>query len=505
MRVTEFAATITEQWDQISKLVGNPSVPIASWVAIVEQHVITNSILHEAIDSSIQTTIQNLADKYNKNLAVGKKYIPIPVQLIHNMLQVFDSQCQLPATSPATFCTLIKMPDSEFTVTSDSGKTFTWPNSLVRPLSYSTMIFAKNKREYDEIRSWLSLSLSATLPEFYQPPSLEVGDEIKKGKFKNSPAVVKGFKKDKHNQPVLKTNKGDVQLFKPRITKLMKESLDYQGNCTEDDVIEHIFGDVNNFANMVEEYGDEFEVGDLVVTYDEDTDIHSFYYKTPDKLMKEEVLDEYENGTDNSRQIFAKLKELGYERLGSGQDATVWSKDDASVIKILMPSDKPYNAENGFLTFYNFCQQHKDLPNLPKFIDIGGAHHTVFTINGTNYRQIAMERLLPIPNNSFEEAMVWALSDMCMDRSYRVWEQVTDTLISTDIWLGCESPVAEYMHELVWEKMRHSDMDGYKLLFTTMQMLYMAGKQAGLGWDLHTENVMIRRDGTLVIVDPFYS
>jgi hypothetical protein len=48
-------------------------------------------------------------------------------------------------------------------------------------------------------------------------------------------------------------------------------------------------------------------------------------------------------------------------------------------------------------------------------------------------------------------------------------------------------------------------MDGYKLLFTTMQMLYMAGKQAGLGWDLHTENVMIRRDGTLVIVDPFYS
>jgi hypothetical protein len=56
-------------------------------------------------------------------------------------------------------------------------------------------------------------------------------------------------------------------------------NLSYQGNCTEDDVIEHIFGDVNNFANMVEEHGNEFSVGDLVVKYDPETDVHSFYYK----------------------------------------------------------------------------------------------------------------------------------------------------------------------------------------------------------------------------------
>ena len=59
----------------------------------------------------------------------------------------------------------------------------------------------------------------------YQPPSLSVGDKILKGKFKNSPAEIKGFTKDKHNQPVLKTNKGDVQLFKPRVAKLMKEEV----------------------------------------------------------------------------------------------------------------------------------------------------------------------------------------------------------------------------------------------------------------------------------------
>jgi predicted chitinase len=61
--------------------------------------------------------------------------------------------------------------------------------------------------------------------ETYQPPELKVGDTILKGKFKNSPAKIKGFTKDKHNQPVLKTNKGEVQLFKPRISKLANEEI----------------------------------------------------------------------------------------------------------------------------------------------------------------------------------------------------------------------------------------------------------------------------------------
>ena len=55
--------------------------------------------------------------------------------------------------------------------------------------------------------------------------------------------------------------------------------LSYQGNCTQDDIIDHIFGDVNNFARLVDEYGDEFELNDLVVKYDPEKDIHSFYYK----------------------------------------------------------------------------------------------------------------------------------------------------------------------------------------------------------------------------------
>ena len=57
-------------------------------------------------------------------------------------------------------------------------------------------------------------------------PDIEVDDEIKVGRFKNRKAIVKGFKKDNHGQPVLKTTKGDQKLFKPRISKLESEKID---------------------------------------------------------------------------------------------------------------------------------------------------------------------------------------------------------------------------------------------------------------------------------------
>lgn len=58
----------------------------------------------------------------------------------------------------------------------------------------------------------------------YLPPTLTIGDEIKVGRFKNRKAIIKGFTTDDHQQPILKTNKGDQKLFKPRISKLEKSS-----------------------------------------------------------------------------------------------------------------------------------------------------------------------------------------------------------------------------------------------------------------------------------------
>lgn len=54
-------------------------------------------------------------------------------------------------------------------------------------------------------------------------PKLEVGDKLYVGKFKNRLATIQGFDTDKNGQPIAKTDKGDQQIFKGRIEKLMSE------------------------------------------------------------------------------------------------------------------------------------------------------------------------------------------------------------------------------------------------------------------------------------------
>ena len=57
-------------------------------------------------------------------------------------------------------------------------------------------------------------------------PTIEVGDSVLIGKFKNRKATVTGFGTDKHGQPILHTTKGDQPLFKPRLAKLMKSDVE---------------------------------------------------------------------------------------------------------------------------------------------------------------------------------------------------------------------------------------------------------------------------------------
>jgi len=61
------------------------------------------------------------------------------------------------------------------------------------------------------------------IKDVLQLPAINIGDEVYVGRFKNRKATVTGFGVDNHNQPILKTNKGEHKLFKPRIAKLMKE------------------------------------------------------------------------------------------------------------------------------------------------------------------------------------------------------------------------------------------------------------------------------------------
>lgn len=54
-------------------------------------------------------------------------------------------------------------------------------------------------------------------------PELKVGDVVLVGKWKNRVATIEGFGTDQHNQPTVKTDKGEYPVFKFRVQKLMKD------------------------------------------------------------------------------------------------------------------------------------------------------------------------------------------------------------------------------------------------------------------------------------------
>jgi len=207
------------------------------------------------------------------------------------------------------------------------------------------------------------------------------------------------------------------------------------------------------------------------------------------------------HGPEQWDKINKTMRKAGYTELGSGVDSTVWGKDEGRVIKILMPESGDLTpAEKVFLAYYETAQKYSDNPHMMKFVPIGGQHYTKFDINGETFYQIAVEKLQPLPDGSFEEAVVWAMSECVANRLD--WPAASQQLTNpkSKIWQYYEGD-----SEAVAKKIAGGKRTTLKYLYLTMQLMYHIGRKQGFGWDLHTENAMLRSDGTIVITDPWYS
>jgi hypothetical protein len=211
-----------------------------------------------------------------------------------------------------------------------------------------------------------------------------------------------------------------------------------------------------------------------------------------------EFVAEAETGTTRSREIDRRLGELGYKKLGQGADATVYAKDSSHVIKILMPEDPSTRSEQVFNRFYEFCREHSNVRCLPVFNEVNAIE-----IGGQEYLQIDMERLEPVPSGSVKEAMVWLLSDLATGKLN--WPAVKNQLMDPQSW-------SDYTGELdaqdiigAVRAMRPAELQAYQQLYKVMTLLYHTGRINKIGWDLHTENVMQRSNGELVIIDPWFA
>lgn len=213
-----------------------------------------------------------------------------------------------------------------------------------------------------------------------------------------------------------------------------------------------------------------------------------------------EVFEDYDT-------IAQTLSNAGYTELGSGADASVWTKDAGTVIKIIVPEDEEVGLDQAVATFkkfYEFCMAHQDLECLPKFIKIQGSHYAEFEIKGQTYLQIAMEQLYPIKKGSFEQGIVYVFSNYATRRM--PWEEVKQGLTIPKTWYETEY-FERQANQFALKMSKLSKLEEAKLsvLYNVMVLLYHTGRINKMGWDLHTENAMLRRDGTIVIIDPWFN
>jgi hypothetical protein len=224
-------------------------------------------------------------------------------------------------------------------------------------------------------------------------------------------------------------------------------------------------------------------------------------------MRASEFTTEAETGTHRAEHIFDTLADKGYVRLGSGADATVWARDAHTVIKIIMP-DGVGAARDGasrtFYRFYDFCQSHRDLDCLPRFHKIGGVHHSTFTVDDVDYIQIAMERLQPLEQDSQRTALVWMFSDLSAKNVS--WDDAWERIQDPHAWSHWDDSTAVTVEDIMVyiDEQDHGDRAEWAVLYNVMRLLYHRGRINKMGWDLHTENVMLRGD-TLVIVDPWFN
>ena len=209
------------------------------------------------------------------------------------------------------------------------------------------------------------------------------------------------------------------------------------------------------------------------------------------------------------KEIVGHLKSLGYEHIGSGADARVWAKEASYVIKILMPDRPNGAAEHVFKKFYEFCESNPTLTCLPVFNEVN-----TIDIAGEDYIQIDMERLSPIAKFSFDEAVIWYFSDFVQAQD--PWNAVDYALGLADTWedyFGTRKDKTKLAAEFAnaWQSLSGSDgknpqkLQELKTLYKVLSMLYSTGKINKFGWDVHTENVMQRGNGELVITDPWFA
>jgi hypothetical protein len=189
------------------------------------------------------------------------------------------------------------------------------------------------------------------------------------------------------------------------------------------------------------------------------------------EIITESILDEF---SMTNHQIQKTLEKKGYKYIGKGVDQSAYIEPGTGyILKIFgTQGSKDFSKDHKmFFKWAKFCMRHQDNPFLPRFYG-----YESFMFGGHRYLQIRTEHLFKNPDTQRAVAL---LSEFDYTEKFRLNDQ------------------------RVLKLAKKLGPDKFKLLYETLKILHKKGKKKHYWWDLHADNVMVRKNGTPVINDPW--
>lgn len=204
--------------------------------------------------------------------------------------------------------------------------------------------------------------------------------------------------------------------------------------------------------------------------------------------LDEEIVDEYSH---TSFGITAELKKKGYKVLGSGVDQTAFLEPKTGLVLKIFGTNETNRFSNDHKMFFKwakFCEANQNKnPFLPRFYG-----HESFFWKG--YGEDEKHRYLMIRTEPLKDS--GRVGSVLSRMASGVTEE-GDTVKNVMRYLQETNP------NTYRELTQRLGENGMVQFLNTAKRLYQIGDRAGYAWDLHSGNIMMRKDGTPVINDPW--
>lgn len=192
------------------------------------------------------------------------------------------------------------------------------------------------------------------------------------------------------------------------------------------------------------------------------------------------------------------LQNKGYKYLGGGIDKQAWLEPGTGYAYIVFGTREGHKEftpdQRMFVDWVNYCNANKNNPHLPRFSGLES-----FNFRNQLYIQCRMELLQEVSGHI--KTLVAHLEDAVKHIRNDAIDDALFKLGSTGYWDDENSTLGYYETKDIIREL--GGREAVTSLLKTVRQVAEFGEQHGFNLDLHAGNYMQRKDGTIVVNDPF--